>query len=157
MRTKLLVPSLAVLMLGLAACGSGSSSSGTSSASRSTAKRTGPRRIYRVALTGAGEKPRGAPAGSGAAVIAFHGSSVVCWRFAHLHGFTNATFADIHLGAAGRLGKLIVPLSTGPRLHHQGCVHVATSLTKAIEHSPHKYYVNIHSTQYPGGAVRGQL
>ncbi len=32
-----------------------------------------------------------------------------------------------------------------------------TALTKAIEHRPGDYYVNIVSAQYPTGAVRGQL
>jgi hypothetical protein len=152
MRSKLLVPSLAALVLGVGACGSSSKSPGSPSA-----KRAGPVRIYRVALAGTAETLSGAPAGTGAAVIAIHGTSVVCWRFAHLRGFTNATFADIHLGAARRPGKVVVRLSTRPRLHHRGCVGVVTALVRAIEHSPGDYYVNIASTQYPGGAVRGQL
>jgi hypothetical protein len=157
MRSKLLAPSLAILMLGVAACGSSSSSPNTSTPSSSTVKRAGPGQIYRVALTGTAETPRGAPNGTGAAVIALHGSSRVCWRFAHLHGFTNATFAHIHLGTTRKSGKVVVPLSTGPRLHHQGCVRVTATLVKAIEHNPRDYYVNIHSTTYPGGAVRAQL
>lgn len=157
MRTKVLIPSLVVLMAGLAACGGTSTSSSTSSSSPPTAKKSGKPRIYRIALTGTAETPAGAPAGKGAAVIAFHGSTVVCWRFAHLHGFANATLAHIHAGAEGKSGKVVVPLSTASKLHHQGCVHVSSTLTRAIEHNPRKYYVNIHSAQYPGGAVRGQL
>jgi hypothetical protein len=86
--------------------------------------------------------------------IAFHGSSVVCWRFAHLHAFTNATFARIDIGVQGKSGNIVVALSTGPRLHHQGCVPVSAKLVKTIEDHPRGYYVNIHSTTYPGGAVR---
>jgi CHRD domain len=90
-------------------------------------------------------------------IIAFHGDSIVCWRFAHLHGFTSATFAHIHSGSQWQSGHIVVTLSTGPRLHHQGCVTVSPALTKAIWSAPSRYYVNIHSTRYPGGAVRGQL
>jgi hypothetical protein len=151
-RSRLLVPGLATLMLGVGACGGSSKSS-----SSPTARSAGPVRIYRAALAGTAATPPGAPAGAGAVVIALHGSSVVCWRFAHLRGFTNATVADIHLGAAGTSGKVVVPLSTGPRLHHRGCVRVMSAVTTAIEHSPGDYYVTIASTQYPGGAVRGQL
>ena len=154
MRWKVFVPSVAVLMLGVAACGSSSTSSGSS---KSSSQRGRPTRIYRVALTGTAETPRGAPGGAGAAVISFHGSSVLCWRFAHLHGFAHATVAHIHSGAPGTSGNVVVPLSTGSRLHHKGCVHVKTALAKAIETNPRGYYVNIHSKQYPGGAVRGQL
>jgi hypothetical protein len=114
--------------------------------------------IYRVRLSGGkAETPPGAPQGTGTAVIAFHGSSLVCWRFAHLHGFLDATFAHIHSGATGKSGNIVVPLSTSPALHHQGCVPVSAALVKAIERHPANYYVNIHSRQYPGGAVRAQL
>ena len=158
MRSKLLVPSLAVLMLGVAACGGSSpSSTSVSRAGLPAAKVAGPLRIYGVRLAGTAETPPGAPNGTGVAIIAFHGSSVVCWRFAHLHGFINATFAHIHIGAKGKSGNIIVPLSTGPALHHQGCVPVSSTLVKAIERHPASYYVNIHSVQYPNGAVRAQL
>jgi CHRD domain len=158
MRSKLLALSFAVLMLGVTACGSSSSSSASSSKTGLSApKGRGPIRIYRLALAGRAETPPGAANGTGAAVIAFHGSSVVCWRFAHLHGFINATFAHIHIGAKGKSGNIVVPLSTGPALHHQGCVPVSGSLVKAIERDPSGYYVNIHSKRYPGGAVRAQL
>ena len=157
MRSKLLAPSLAVLMLGVAGCGNSSRSTNSPTPSSSTAKRSRPAQIYRVALTGTAETQLGAPTGTGVAVIAFHGSSTVCWRFAHLHGFTDATLAHIHLGTTRTSGKVVVPLSTGPRLHHQGCIRATATLVKAIEHNPRDYYVNVHSTTYPAGAVRAQL
>jgi hypothetical protein len=163
MRSKSMAPGLAALVLGVAACG-GSNSSSPSSAS-STLRSTGPPGapsggrvlIYRVKLTGGAETPPGAPQGVGDALIAFHGNSVVCWRFAHLHGFTNPTFAHISIGAKGRSGNIVVPLSTGPRLHHQGCATVSGNLVRSIKRIPQGYYVNIHSAQYPSGAVRAQL
>jgi CHRD domain len=157
MNWKLLVAGLAMVVLGAPGCGSSSSSASSATTGPSAAKSTRPARIYRLALAGKAETPPGAPNGRGVAVIAIHGSSTVCWRFAHLHGFTNATFAHLHIGAAGKSGNIVVPLSTGPALHHQGCVPVNPVLIKAIEHNPRGYYVNIHSTKYPGGAVRAQL
>jgi hypothetical protein len=162
MRVKLLIPILALCILGVAACGSSGSSSTSSSLTLRTSRAVhrataGPIRIYRLKLTGTAETPRGAPNGAGDAVIAFHGSSVVCWRFAHLHGFTRATLAHIHVGARGISGPVAVPLSTAPRLHHQGCTRVSAVLVRSIEQGPHSYYVNIHSARYPGGAVRAQL
>jgi hypothetical protein len=171
MRTKLLIPSLVLVVLGIAACGSSSSSSISSASKPSTTATTTPAatgkkgktaavpsRTYTVKLTGAAETPPGAPTGTGAAVIALHGKTLqVCWRFAHLHGFTSATFAHIHIGPKGTSGNIVVPMSTGPSLQHKGCVSAAAAMIEAIEKNPHGYYVNIHSKKYPGGAVRAQL
>jgi len=35
---------------------------------------------------------------------------MVCWRFAHLHGFTDATSARVETGAAGRAGQSVIVL-----------------------------------------------
>ncbi len=150
---------LVTAALGIAGCGSSRSSS-RSSASSSGRHVTGlsaPLRVYRVLLAGRAETPHGAVNGSGDAVIAIHSGSVVCWRFAHLHGFLNATVAHIHAGRATKSGTIVVPLFTGPHLHHQGCVHSSAVVVKAIEEHPAAYYVNVHSLQYPAGAVRAQL
>lgn len=163
MRWKPLVGSLAVLALGVAGCGSSSSPSTSSSPSRpptsgsKAAKGALPVRIYRLGLTGQADTSPGARTGSGVAVIAVHGSSLLCWRFAHLHGFIDATAAHIQIGTNGKSGSVVAPLSTGPRLHHQGCVPVNGALVNAIERNPHGYYVSINSTRYPNGAVRAQL
>lgn len=140
-----------VAALLISACGS------SSSKSHKAGHATRPSRIYRLSLSGSAEVPRGAPHGSGAAILAWHGETKVCWRFAHLHGFSGATVAHIHAGSKGRSGKIVLPLSTGTRLHHEGCVPISPTLTKAIWRDPSRYYVNIHSTQYPAGAVRAQL
>lgn len=157
MRLKPLAAILTLAALGIAACGTGSSSSARSSSARLGSLHAAVIRIYRVRLTGAGETPRGARSGTGEAVIALHRGSLVCWRFAHLHGFIDATFAHIHVGAAGRSGNVVVALSTGPRLHHRGCVTVSPSVIEAIERDPPGYYVNVHSHRYPADAGRGQL
>jgi len=139
--------------LALAGCGGGASrqaASGHASASR-------PLHLYRVTMNGRAESPHGALHGVGAGVIAIHAGSVVCWRFAHLHGFVSATVAHIHTGPPGRSGPVLIPLSTAPVLHHQGCTHATASAITAIERDPGGYYVNVHSARYPAGAVRGQL
>jgi hypothetical protein len=87
----------------------------------------------------------------------FHGASTVCFRFAHLHGFIDATVARIHSSADGRSGPVIVTLSGGPKLHHRGCLAISPTVGRAISSRPSAYYVNVHSRRYPHGAVRAQL
>ncbi len=159
MRRCFIFTALAVASFGVAACGSGSTGTTSAHAGAGTLARvrSRPTRMYKVALSGRAEAARGAPQGRGFAIIAFHGPSLVCWRFAHLHGFTAATGAGIVSGAAGRSGRTVVPLSSGPRLHHQGCVSISAATTKTIWSDPGGYYVNVVSTGYPRGAVRSQL
>lgn len=159
MRSRRLVLGLVIMALATAGCGSGNSSSRspTASSGSSATAITRPLHIYRVGMTGKAELFHGAPNGSGDAVIAIHRGSVVCWRFAHLHGFIDATVADIQVGAKGRPGSTLVPRSTGLRVHHRGCVQPSAAAIKAIERDPAGYSVNIHSLQHPASAVKGQL
>jgi CHRD domain len=157
MRSTLLAPAAVTAALGLAACGGGGSGTSTHHRGATPSSGSRPTQVYRITLSGAPTTPRGAPHGTGAAIIAFHPRSILCWRFAHLHGFTDATVAHIQLGAGGHTGKVVVPLSHGSRLHHQGCTRVSSALAAAIARDPARYYVSIGSAQYPGGAVRAQL
>jgi hypothetical protein len=113
--------------------------------------------VYRLRLSGSGEVPSGAPHGNGEAIIAFHGDSIVCWRFAHLHGFTDATGARISVGTKGHAGNVVVGLSLGPGFRHRGCVSITPELSRMISTEPSHYYLDISSGQYPAGAVRAQL
>jgi hypothetical protein len=147
--TRVATLSLAAVALGLTACGgSTTSSSGVSSR---------PTTLYTVSMTGAAETPRGAPQGRGVAIIAFHGTSKVCFRFGHLHGFAGATVAHIHSGTIGHSGPVVVALSSGPKLQHRGCRAISPILSRTIWRQPSAYYVNVNSRRYPGGAVRAQL
>jgi hypothetical protein len=38
-----------------------------------------------------------------------------------------------------------------------GCVSAARDLIKTIRMNPSNYYVNVHTTDFPDGAIRGQL
>ena len=74
-----------------------------------------------------------------------------------LRGFLDATVAHIHSGTTGRSGPVLVVLSSGPKLHHRGCLAISPTVSRAIWKQPSTYYVNVHSLRYPGGAVRAQL
>lgn len=141
---------LVIGLTGITGCGGGGSSSSSSPPSK-------PLRVYRVTLTGTAETSKGPVDGSGDAIIAIHSGSVVCWRFSHLHGFRDATVAQIHVGFDGTAGRVLQPLSIGPRLHHRGCIQMSPGTVTAIERNPSGYYVDVHSRLYPDGAVRGQL
>jgi hypothetical protein len=68
--------------------------------------------------------------------------------------------AHIHKGRPNQAGGIVVPLTaptTGDPGASSGCVTVDAALSHAILKNPHKYYTNVHTAAFPGGAVRGQL
>jgi hypothetical protein len=69
------------------------------------------------------------------------------------------TAAHIHVGAAGTAGGIVVGFfDEPPTAEMTGCVQaVDPEVVAAILANPAGYYVNIHTDQFPAGAVRGQL
>lgn len=67
--------------------------------------------------------------------------------------------AHIHQAPAGAPGPVVVPLFSGsfPGTAILGACVPANGQGAAILANPSAYYVNIHSTTYPAGAVRDQL
>jgi len=134
----------------LSGCGASGSGKPSPAASR-------PTRLYTLQMTGTAVKPAGPAGAVGVGIIAFHGPSTVCWRFAHLHGFVDATSASILSGSAGHNGALSTALSAGPKLHHRGCAPIAQALSRQIWADPSAYYVTVSSAADPHGALRAQL
>jgi hypothetical protein len=114
-----------------------------------------------AALSGANEVPPADPDGSGFATITLNvGLGTVCWDYTIADIMTPTTGAHIHAAPAGVNGPVVVPLrpgNTGP-WPLSGCrENVDTVLVQAIIDFPERYYVNVHNSDFPGGAIRGQL
>jgi CHRD domain len=69
---------------------------------------------------------------------------------AHIHGPARPN------QNAGIVVALTAPASGDPGAS-SGCVTADSAVARAILKNPHRYYANVHTTQFPGGAVRGQL
>ena len=114
-------------------------------------------------LTGAEEAPGpGDPDASGQVSLTLNqGTGTVCFdaSWADIDGTVVA--AHIHPAPAGVSGPVAVPLFAGAFAgtdSASGCVTgVDSELVKEIRKSPEQYYVNVHSTVFPAGAIRGQL
>ena len=65
----------------------------------------------------------------------------------------------IHRGAAGVRGTQVVRLSPSPIGINQllGCVPVDRALLREISGAPENFYVQVSTTSYPNGAMRGQM
>lgn len=65
--------------------------------------------------------------------------------------------AHIHRGRAGVAGDVKVTLETPSPRSSAGCTEVSAALADNLRTHPRRYYVNVHNTPFPAGAVRGQL
>jgi hypothetical protein len=85
----------------------------------------------------------------------------------HINNKNHETFTagHIHQGAVGVAGGIVVPLFVAPtpptNARHIKQSGVATpnagTTGTALCQNPSAYYVNYHTTAFPGGAIRGQL
>lgn len=115
-------------------------------------------RVFNVALTGEAETPAGDPVGTGTAAIRLRaGQGQVCYQLA-VENLAPAVAAHIHRGASGVAGPVVVPLTTpGADGKSSGCAPAARTVVSAMLAQPASYYVNVHTAEFQGGAVRGQL
>ena len=82
----------------------------------------------------------------------------VCWDISVMNAMLPATGAHIHVGAVGESGDVVVPLSEPDASGvASGCATVEADVVAAIVANPVGYYVNIHTSDFPDGALRGQL
>jgi hypothetical protein len=104
--------------------------------------------------------PGGDPDGTGTAKLRLNRAERrVCYTI-RVRDIDNVVAAHIHRGRKGVAGDIEVELIGSPRdgTRFTGCTGgVARSLIRAILRRPGRFYVNVHTGDYPGGAVRGQL
>jgi hypothetical protein len=111
-------------------------------------------------LTGAAELPGPGDAdGRGTATIRLNqGQGKVCFVLTASNIVLPASAAHIHVGAVTTFGPIVVGLSPPDATGISGgCVSAPRDLIKTIRMNPSNYYVNIHTTDFPNGAIRGQL
>jgi hypothetical protein len=113
-----------------------------------------------VAMTGEAEAPTaGEPVGTGTATIRLRrGQGQLCYSMRVRNITLPAAAAHIHRGGTGEAGPVIIPLRA-PNASGvaAGCRSVSRTLVAQILRNRQGYYVNVHTTEFPGGAVRGQL
>jgi hypothetical protein len=111
-------------------------------------------------LSGANEVPGPGDAdGTGAATLRLDpGQGKVCFVLTARNITLPASAAHIHVGAADVAGDVVVALAPPDATGISGgCVNATRATVKAILKNPSGYYVNVHTSDFANGAVRGQL
>lgn len=112
-----------------------------------------------TSLSGHEEVPGpGDPDGWGHAkvVLNLDNNEVCTWL--NVKNIESATAAHIHEASFGQAGPVVVTLPTpNASGNANGCVSVSADLIHDIHHNPSNFYVNVHNSPYPSGAIRGQL
>ena len=107
-------------------------------------------------MTGSAEVPPGQPGAMGTAVITLDdAANTVCYQLTY-SGISKPTAAHIHTGAKGVAGPIAVDFNY-IRNGDKGCVPADPTVVAQIRDDPAGHYVNVHTTAYPKGAIRGQL
>jgi hypothetical protein len=108
-------------------------------------------------LAGSEEIPGpGASGGKGSADITVDDvANTVCYHLTY-EGIGKPTMAHIHTGAKGVAGPPAVNLDVAKN-GDRGCVPADATVLAAIRDDPGGHYVNIHTAEFPKGAIRGQL
>lgn len=108
-----------------------------------------------ASLSGPVEVPPGDPDGMGAFNARLNvGQGQLCYTLTSSK-IAAPTMAHIHAGEAGKAGPPVVTLqANAPK---QTCMTIDKAVAQKLVASPGDYYVNIHTADHPGGAIRGQL
>lgn len=111
-------------------------------------------------LLGVVERPEpGDPDGEGRATIRLRrNQGQVCFRLSVDNIALPATGAHIHRGDATVAGPVVVGLrNPNAEGAASGCVPAARALVNEILANRGRFYVNVHTNDFPAGAIRGQL
>ena len=102
----------------------------------------------------------GDPDGTGTALITINlGQHEICWQTNVAGIALPATASHIHHAAEGIRGPIAIALSAPDETGEAtGCRSDADpALLRDILEHPEGYYVNVHTTEFPAGAIRSQL
>ncbi len=122
---------------------------------------------YRANLAGSNEVPAVNSTGNGGVVLELRGNELtVSGSFKELNSNFNSSVsggAHLHLASAGRNGGIQLELTTARDADSRGGVFEAASNTFMLTNDlltalqARKLYVNVHTTTFTGGEIRGQV
>ncbi len=108
-------------------------------------------------LTGAAIPGGGDPSGAGVGIVVVNDQTNQVCALVVVSGIGTAVGAHIHSGAPGQIGPHAVDLATPTNGFSYSCSTASEQVVSQLLANPGGFYLNVHSEEFPSGAVRGQL
>ena len=112
---------------------------------------------FSATLSGASEVPPADPDGWGRAKITINDAANTICTDLEVRDIGDVTAAHIHRGAPGENGPPVVTLDSPDDNDSDDCDTKDDALVDEIRRNPGAFYVNVHTSAHPNGAIRGQL
>jgi Cu/Zn superoxide dismutase len=130
----------------------------TASPAQAQTQSTTERTLFTV-LTGSQEVPpeSGDPNGIGAAALHVTSAGQVDYALAVAHLAGDILSVHVHNAPRGQRGADVFDLENPVNGFISGTVQIDPADATAIIANPQNYYVEVHTTAFPTGAIRGQL
>jgi hypothetical protein len=115
---------------------------------------------YQAPLSGDNEVPPVETDASGVALFTLSPDMTQLHYRVLVNDIDNITGSHIHQGLPGTNGPVVFPLSGGTLRYNPGNLisgTLAPDLTQVAAMLAGEYYVNVHTTDFPSGEIRGQI
>jgi len=122
---------------------------------------TGEMTTFSTTLSGAALIPGpGDPDGTGTADVSVDlTNNQLCYTLVVQNITLPADMAAVHSGATGESGDVVIALDVAPDAsgNASSCVSADAAVLSGISQNPAGFYIAIHNSEFPDGAVRGQI
>jgi hypothetical protein len=81
----------------------------------------------------------------------------ICYDINDIRNLADITSVSINRGLRGQTGPVVLSFSRANEGGWKNCVKRSEWLEDALEWQPGNYYIQISTTEFPQGAIRGQL
>lgn len=81
----------------------------------------------------------------------------VCYDLNDVRGLGNITSAAVYRGGKGATGRVVVRMRGANEGGWKNCVGRTEWLEDSLERSSGAYYIQVNTSDYPNGAIRGQF
>lgn len=81
----------------------------------------------------------------------------ICYDLNDVRNLGTVTSVTINRGARGQVGPPVVRVERANEGGRKNCTNKAEWLERSFEYAPGAYYIQVSTTEFPNGAIRGQF